>query len=520
MFFLHGAQPVPAVNEAHYLGKTIHFWNPDWGARDFFLNSDDTHLVFYGGFGWLSLWLSPLALAWVGRLATWWLLAWAWRRLNAAVLVRPWWSVATAAVMLWLVDHCAMAGEWIVGGAEAKGFAYVLVLLGLEAMTRERWNRVWLCLGGASMIHVLVGGWAAVAAGLAWLLSGRDHRPTLRSMWPGLVGGFLLSLPSLVPSVLLTWQVDPRIVDQANQIQVFQRLKHHLNPADFRIHLVIQFAVLVVLWLAVRRRTPHNHPVWRIHGFVAGAVFISLTGFVLAQLTVDRPDWAGALLRFYWFRLADLAVPFGVALGAPAVVELARFTRPVVSRAVVFGLVLLAGWQLGSDVVDQTARHNLLGLREPGVCRSNDWRDACRWIADSDTIPKDAIFLTPWMRRSFKWYTAHAEVVTSKDVPQDPQSIVEWWHRLCEVRGTGDVRVEPWCESLAEQGESRLLELGRSYGAEYVLTATQPPLDLPIEYVNTSFVVYRLVEPPAPPSLREPTEPRDYSKPSDNEENP
>ena len=80
-----------------------------------------------------------------------------------------------------------MAGEWVIGGVEAKGFAYVLVFLGLEALAANRWNRVWLLLGAASAFHVLVGGWAAVAAGLAWLLTGSD-RPGCgrcgRHYWP------------------------------------------------------------------------------------------------------------------------------------------------------------------------------------------------------------------------------------------------------------------------------------------------------------------------------------------------
>ena len=39
------------------------------------------------------------ALAWTGRLITWWLLAWSWRRLSFAVLPRPGWSILTAAIV-------------------------------------------------------------------------------------------------------------------------------------------------------------------------------------------------------------------------------------------------------------------------------------------------------------------------------------------------------------------------------------------------------------------------------------
>ena len=49
---------MPDVNEPNYLGKAIHFWNPAWAPNDFFLDTADTHWVFYFTFGWLSRWLA------------------------------------------------------------------------------------------------------------------------------------------------------------------------------------------------------------------------------------------------------------------------------------------------------------------------------------------------------------------------------------------------------------------------------------------------------------------------------
>ena len=133
VFAIQGAWPAPDVNEPYYLGKAIHFWNPDWLPHDFFMDSPDTHKVFYFTFGWLSLWLPKTALAWSGRALSWALLAWAWRRLSFAVVPRAWWSALTAALFACLMERCQMAGEWVIGGVEAKPFAYVFVFLGVEA---------------------------------------------------------------------------------------------------------------------------------------------------------------------------------------------------------------------------------------------------------------------------------------------------------------------------------------------------------------------------------------------------
>src|SRR5437764_272237 len=78
IFFLHGAWPVPDVNEAHYLSKAKHAWDPGWCATDFFLNTADAHQVFDWTFGWTTKFLTLDVTAWVGRLLTWGLMAWAW----------------------------------------------------------------------------------------------------------------------------------------------------------------------------------------------------------------------------------------------------------------------------------------------------------------------------------------------------------------------------------------------------------------------------------------------------------
>ncbi len=70
VFALHGAWPVPDVNEAHYLSKAKHYWNPEWCQNDFFVNTADAHQVFDWSFGWVSLFFPLVAVDWFGRLLT------------------------------------------------------------------------------------------------------------------------------------------------------------------------------------------------------------------------------------------------------------------------------------------------------------------------------------------------------------------------------------------------------------------------------------------------------------------
>jgi len=488
VFVIQGAEPVPEVNEPYYLGKAIHYWNPDWARGDFFLNTADTHVVFYVTFGWLVLWLPPFALAWVGRLLTWGLLAWAWQRLSFAVLPRRWFSILTAALWVCLIERGHMAGEWVIGGVEAKGFAYVLVLLGLESLVRERWNRVWLLFGGAAAFHVLVGGWAVVAAGLVWLAKGREQTP-LRRMWPALAGGLLLSLPGLVPGLMLDWGTDPEIVRRAHMIYVFERLGHHLALSRIPPAYIARFALLTALWLAFCGMMRPGFELRRAHAFVAAALAIALVGALVNLLQFVDPGWAASLLRFYWFRLADVAVPLGVALGGAAFIVWQLGRRRGVGRRWLALAVAVAVVHHGNHLLER------LTPRVPPADRLPDyaaWRLACRFVTDSGEIPGDARFLTPCLNQTFKWYTGRPEVANWKENPQDAEAIVEWRRRIVDLYATDRCPSGvPWPAALADQGAARLEQLAAKYDAGYAITVYRPELPPPI-YRKRRYAVYDL----------------------------
>ena len=119
----------------------------------------------------------------------------------------------------------------------------------------------------------------------------------------------------------------------------------------------------------------------------------------------------------------------------------------------------------------------------------------------NNTQPDDR-FLTPRLNQTFKWHTGRAEVVTQKDIPQDAKSIVEWWRRIEDVyrfeEPDGDRK---WRDSIADQGQVYLEELGWKYGAKYALVPGSSPISIrrigmTRAYVNSSFTIYKLPEKP------------------------
>jgi hypothetical protein len=500
VFILHAGWPVPDVNEPHYLGKAQHYWNPDWVANDFFFGSADSHQVFYVTVGWLTRWVSLDAFAWCGRLITWGLMAWAWRRLSFALAPRAWWSIFSAALFVSLNEHFHMAGEWVVGGFEAKGFSYLLVFLALAELVKDRWNTAWLLLGAASAFHVLVGGWSTVAAGFCWLTLGRD-RPKLTLILPGLIGGLLLALPGIVPGVALTWGVPKEIRDQAAEIYVYRRLRHHLTPEAFPSWFVVRHLLLFGLWLLLCRIVPTDARLRRLRGVVFGAVAISLAGLAISLAARNHEPWGAGLLRLYWFRLSDAMLPLGVALSLVCLLirkvsiseTMTREGGPIRALRVVLLIVasLLVAGHLGELVVLRCSGLPPRADKAGKVVDYLDWREACRWAHEQ--TPETAKFLTPRGAQTFKWYASRSEVVSWKDIPQDAPAIVEWWRRQEDIYGTGNPEPEPhWFESLAHRKESDLRRLAEEYQADYLLTASEPRLALPEVYRNNSYAIYAL----------------------------
>lgn len=530
LFFLFAGSEPPGVNESHYLCKAKHYWNPDWCRDDLFLNSADAHAVFYWTFGWLTLFASLPTTAWIGRAVVWLLQAWAWRRLSWSIVPRPWFSLLSAAVFLALIKHGHMAGEWVVGDVEAKGIAYVLVFLGLEALVRGRWHWTFPLFGAAAAFHVIVGGWAVVAGGVAWLLL-RNSAPKLVSLAPSLLLGFLLSLPGLLPCLLLDRGAPPEVVEQGNVVYVYARLNHHLVVHRFAPEYLVRFACLAAATGALAfylRNVPRLKPLF---AFTTAAVLIAVVGVVIDQsLVYASPEWPARLLRYYWYRLSDSTVPLTAALSlcwlaagfriptpgqtAPAAKDSYALEKPPNNGAAPWqswlacALIALGAWNIVDTRLERAAlgvppSAKALGNPQAVVSlaqRHHDWMACCNWIRRH--TDSHASFLTPRGQQTFKWYAHRAEVVSWKDAPQDAASLVAWLKRYEDVHphpsGT-PIMFGPEIDPQLPPDE-RLPLLAKKYNAQYVVVDRlngQQPMALARVYpvgdqFNLSFAVYRV----------------------------
>ncbi|MEM9646020.1 MAG: DUF6798 domain-containing protein, partial [Planctomycetota bacterium] len=482
LMFAFAGDPTPMVNEAHYLVKAKHFWDPSWCDADLFAASGKAHATYYLTLGWLTRFASLTTTAWVGRIIGWALLSLGLMKLCRALTFPPFLSLIVLVIWAAGIQHGNLAGEWVFGGTEAKVPAYGLLLVGVAEMVRRRWSVAWMWMGGASAFHVLVGGWSVLAGMLVfgWTEIGRrrglhEQPPeelgseSLRKRFftPGLFVGGALALLGLVPALWLTSGVAPDQSIASAKTYVFFRISHHLLPSTFPWHWFLRHGVLVVMAVTAAccvvrsfgriHDTGHERPApvflvdsWRrFLVFVLGAVLIAVIGLAIGFMPGLDPDWVARLLRYYWFRSTDVMVPLLLAMSVAEIIRrswnanasagsAARWWRlaSVGCAAVASMLFVWSSIERMWLAVPPSTSNRLLGF-DSGATAAEQRKVHDDWIRVCDFIrfctPEDEVFLTPRHQQTFKWYAQRAEVVNFKDVPQDAASLLEWSRRFQDV---------------------------------------------------------------------------------------
>ena len=335
--------------------------------------------------------------------------------------------------------------------------------------------------------------------------------PSSRRVAAAVLIGIVSSLPGLVPALQLVAEDRRSDTAEANRIQVFQRLPHHLDPTRFKklkwdryeIEAAwIGYAMLTLFWLGLHFGFPRSNSQRWFGGFVLATVFIAMGGLLVGwvpRLPDGAPDAQSALfdlrvtlMKFYPFRLCDIFVPAAAAIALTAAIESRRDVQ-VQRSAAARGAIRLAGggavfagflvFALVRPIPDRNPSH----MKPDEV---DDWIAACNWIQHN--TPQDAQVRTPPSSWAFKWYAHRAEYDSYKDCPQDAKSILEWRRRQQFIPKWNDAH-----EQESEYSRDALRELMDQEGITHILC--RKDIRFAIEPVyprgsqkNRRFRVYRL----------------------------
>ena len=498
--FAFAGDPAPMVNESHYLIKAKSFWQPDWCASDLFVSSAKAHTTFYFTFGWMTQCFSLEVTAWIGRLLGWLLIAHGLSELSWNLFRKAFLGIPIAILWMAATEYGNLAGEWVIGGIEAKVPAFGFVLWGAAEMIRRRWHRTWILLGCASAFHVLTGGWSVVAASIAWCVCERRQSPRSPLLsWPLVVGG-AIALFGLVPALALQSGASAEEGIRAARIYTYYRLPHHLVPTSFQLSWYLRHGTLLASIVIIAGRFGVKPQMRPLIAFAATAFGLSVLGFAIGIAMQWAPNLAAQLLRYYWFRLADAIIPL---LFSVLIVNLLLSNQ---RRVAIFGwsVTLLATLCLSVDAIQRSrlqippsASHHILGFA-PDASPSDqqqsfrDWIAVCHWARRSSD-PSE-VFLTPRHQQTFKWYAQRAEVANWKDVPQDASSLIQWYDRFTSIypQRLGNTRVTiqyPILRQYREQFGVRWMIVDRRIVGEHLpLNRVYPTGD----QSNETYAVYEL----------------------------
>src|SRR5262249_18306971 len=117
-------------------------------------------------------------------------------------------------------------------------------------------------------------------------------------------------LPGLLPALAMMYRgAESDVQGAADSIQVFDRLKHHLDPERFAVSAWCGYGALLTLWLALRPWSGRDFASRFFFRFVVWWLLIAADGAAVGF----GPRWAG-LMKYYPFRLVDVMLPIGVAV--------------------------------------------------------------------------------------------------------------------------------------------------------------------------------------------------------------
>ncbi len=513
--FLLVGDPVPGVNESHYLAKAKHAWDSSFAPGDIFLDSANTHGLF-GIFAGSMTQILPLsAAAWIGRLICWSMMAFAWTMFIRSLAIPLVYSSFLLVGWHVAVTWGNWAGEWAIGGFEAKSLAYPIVIAALARSANGYWKSCWILLGFATALHCLAGGWAAISIAIVWVL-----RSNLRTagfeQFPAILLGLVIAMVGLLPAA--AGLLGPAAHGPA-QIHTFNRLAHHLSPQMFtqerHVAGAITFSMLLLVtsmrWKFARLKNVNSSIAYVNRDGVQLLLQIAwvTVGLSLIGVIIDigvspySPSTAASLLRFYWFRWFDIVLPltwvivlwvlvldFSPMIAGQVHQTSWSWTQAGVPALLVLTLAIGARFYVDRISDGTPPADRRLFLPQPNLDAEQkqrlryEWLTACKWI--SENTPKDSLWFTPRHQQTFKWYAARAEVFSWKDVPQDNPSVLEWFDRsrVCAQPRSPDGQLRDWTTE-------ELTQLSQKYGFEWILIDRRfqrVPPRFPLVYpVNQNF---------------------------------
>jgi hypothetical protein len=486
-------------NELDVLAFARQFFNRSWLPNDWYLNLEIGYRqVFSYLLGFTIEWYGFLTGAYIGRIIGYLVLAIALFIFFRSISLR--FFLGLIVIILFLENQSLVAGEWIVGGADSKTFAYAFALLAFSFMFKHRYRLGFVFAGAALSAHVLIGIYALFCLTAVLLLTLGSWKDTftelIRKSWPFFITG-IFGLLAIVQQLLPQDRIDK---NQAWKIYVEFRLPHHLLPSAWQgetwiYQFVLAAAGFLVVYIFVKDRAARFTAAYAL-----SSILLFCIGLVIFAL--GHNTW----LRFYWFRYADVMIPFlGLVIIAlllnllanlkvadyPKIGRYFQWIQPLLKYGLPLVFMVLALF-LSLDLPGYLMGKYQRGLNRPPP-RS---QAALEWI-ERNTPQEALVMVDPFMNESYV-YANRARFVSFSHAPQSAADILEWYKRLTYINDNQPPPIPVDKGSLQENfyllDPNRIEELAAQYRLDFYLGRAGQQLPFEQVYHDEYFTLFKLYE--------------------------
>lgn len=490
---------IPFNNELDVMMVAKHFVNPHWIPGDWYLGQKIAYRYLFNAIAGGICVLMPLSAAIItGRIIVTLMFSYIFEKFSLIFSIK--YFVIFPFLIYLLKNQSMVSREWFIGGFETKAFAYFFVFLTMISIMKKKKNIPFLFGGLAFSFHILIGFYGIACVVLGYLITYRQDIkiPNISEMIKSSIISVVAGLPGLYSVFQYLFTSADSNRDLAAKIYVKYRVSHHVLPLAWNNHFwPILFAIALVIYLSILFKAENRKCKFLASiGIISQLFFmVGLVIFFLGKIT---------LLRYYWFRFADIYIPLSLIILLAAFISnkvitgykknrlISKLKKAFLVLTLILCLLLLL---LGTSNYMKFYEER----SEKYTNISSEIFEAFDWI--SKNTNKESLFLVgPDMANYFYYMAERPVFVSFKHSPQNDDQIIEWYKRLRLCNGGDELssQISAWENSqilerkffsLSEKDIRRIVV---EYNIDYFLDKKDKILEFKIVFENKEYRLYKI----------------------------
>lgn len=385
------------------------------------------------------------------------------------------------------------AGEWIVGGLEAKVFAYSLCIFSLSSFLKDNHKRGFLFAGLSLSMHLLVGVYNLFCL-IPLLLSCLKQKKIefinlLQGISYFMIAG-IIGISEIINSLFLnTSQI---IQEKGWDIYVNIRVPHHVIP-DFSSNTWIKLIILTLVTLLFLKSKHHTKRLVALYSL--SSIIIIVIGFVIYYFLESH------YMRYYFFRFSDVILPFLTLVLIATLHHRIKYIYLLLISIIIIPNIIKKD-SLSEFLSSKSYNINSIKAKTNQLHRKQESSQDTKiseWIiqntnnSDQFIVPPDNLYFCISTEREIfvSWWMLPSQY-DYKSVENLPSDMIEWYDRLKLLNQKKDFNTLKEVNlNYITLNRQSILDIQNTYrNIKYILMPSDVELEFPIAIKTNTHVLY------------------------------